>query len=61
MFKELDSDSKAFIIIMAIFFTFMLLGGLIDAWNKRDGIKYVCHGDLIANTATNTYECKGRK
>lgn len=61
MFKELDSDSKAFILIMAIFFTFVLLGGLIDAWSKRDGITYVCDGDLIANTATNTYECKPKK
>jgi hypothetical protein len=33
---------------------------MLNGMTEADGIKYVCHGDLIANTATNTYECKPR-
>jgi hypothetical protein len=61
MFKELDSDAKTFIITMVVALTFILVGGFIEAIMQRDGIKYICHGDLIVNTPAKSYECKPKK
>lgn len=59
--RKIDSDSKAIIVFMAVAFTFILLGGLVDAWRKRADITYICHGDLIANTKTKVYECMPKR
>jgi hypothetical protein len=44
------------VVLVVAYFAIALVGKI----TKPDGINYVCHGDLIANTATNTYECKPR-
>lgn len=44
------------VVLVVAYFSIVLVGKI----TKPDGIKYVCHGDMMANTATNTYECKPR-
>lgn len=60
MLKNIDPETKGIVVVLSVLLTFVLLGGLIDAWSKRADITYICHGDLVANTKTNTYECKPR-